>query len=117
MTCNYRFPAHPADMFKQTPCNVPQVSRHLRAQMIEMIATVSAVYTQEQLDDNVFVDCDRSGGIIGLDLSKLFGLPFEQGRKIRLGDMTQHNWACMRVMRRGVRPPTTGQNRVGGGIQ
>jgi hypothetical protein len=100
ITCNYKFPCHPADMFSKSPKALTQSTRNLRVYMINVIADLSQTFSQDEIDSKVFVDVDDSKQIIGLDVSQLvLGSDGSMcvGKPTRLGKMTVKNWTKMRM--------------------
>jgi hypothetical protein len=68
ITCNYKFPIHPAEMFQYK--KISENARVLRAHIINNIIMLSQTHTQDTLDNKLFVDVeDRE--IIGLDMSSV----------------------------------------------
>lgn len=97
-TCHYRFPIHPADMFAQTPAEMEESTRTMRAQMLNMIAELSQKHSQQELDNMISIDVEN-GEIVGMDLSRLMGANMPSmclGEPVPLGHMTAQNWITMR---------------------
>lgn len=98
ITCHYKFPCHPVDMFQDTPKRMTKETRMLRVHLINQIADLSQQFPQNKLDDCILIDVER-GSIVGMDM---MGLMFPGNmcigdKQIRLGQMTSVNWKTMRV--------------------
>lgn len=98
MECHYKFPCHPADMFSNS-AKLSENTRHLRVHMIEIIAQLSAMFSQADIDNKTYVDVNDKNRIIGFDTSELFGIPLDacRGRKVKLGEMKTVNWLKMKI--------------------
>lgn len=100
--CRYRFPVHPREMFERSLPDMSEHARHLRVQLIQLLAELSQSFTQEDLDRKVVVDVQSDGDIVGLSLTSLFthlDLPdlCVGARQVPLGDLTADAWTAMRV--------------------
>jgi hypothetical protein len=101
MTCLYKFPCHPEEMFRKSIKTMDDSKKMLRIEGIKMIANLSQDFTQKDMDGKVYVDV-LDGDIVGFDVSGLMGIPSMRAlcvgnRRVQLGKMTAHNWCTMRV--------------------
>ena len=100
LLCRYKFPCHPAEMFKSTD-GLSNDTRVLRADMVQNIANLSQTFAQKKINDKVFIDIDENGWIIGMDMAGIFGIDIDAcvgSRKIPLKSMTVENWKAMKVL-------------------
>ena len=99
--CNYEFPCHPADMFRNSPDDMTDDARTLRTHFIRYIAELSKKFSQNTLDQILLIDIDAQGQIIGMDMSGLYSQESDTmcvgQRCISLGDMTAEHWTTMKV--------------------
>lgn len=93
----YQFPCHPSDMFDNTPRSLGNSTRNLRIDMIQMIARLSQTHSQEAIDMSVVIDTNANGFIIGMDTSRLNGVPRMCDSVITLGSLTSESWVTMCV--------------------
>jgi hypothetical protein len=97
VTCNYQFPIHPAEMFKNN--NLSKDARILRTHMIQNIALLSQTHTQDTLDNKLYIDVE-DGEIVGFDISELTmpGANMCIGQqRIPLKNMKAKNWKTMKM--------------------
>lgn len=99
LQCNYKFPCHPCEMFAESPLNMDSETKTLRVQIIKLIAELSEIFSQEDLDEKVYVDVDANNFIQGVDTSELIGLTFNMclGRRVPLKHLTDANWKNMKL--------------------
>ena len=97
--CNYIFPCSTTEMFEH---KIDNIDRILRSHIILQITDMSQKYSQDDIDNNVYVDVDDDNGIVGLDCYRLFStnptsnLPtLCQGRNVPLRELTAYNWKTM----------------------
>lgn len=99
--CNYRFPCHPEQMFRDSP-KLSDEARMLRVEVIKQLAELSTHFGQEDLDTKVYADVEH-GEIVGFDMAELLGFPGMSQvacvgtRRVPLGRLTAENWTTMRV--------------------
>lgn len=99
ITCYYKFPCHPKEMFDNSPSNMSDIVKNLRVQMISIIAELSSKYSQKELDNKLFVDIEN-GDIVGFDMSELMNISLtfsDNSQRVPLGKLTAKHWQTMRV--------------------
>lgn len=95
--CNYRFPIHPLEMFQHN--KLSKDARILRVHMINNIELLSQTYTQDTLDNKLYIDVE-DGEIVGLDMSSVTmpGANMCIGQqRIPLKNMNAKNWKTMKM--------------------
>jgi hypothetical protein len=104
--CQYMFPTHPLLIIEKTPDSVSNETRLMRSNMITMIAEMSSMYSQDKMDNLIFIDIEDRH-IIGFDISRLIGADRtsvssgwcvgNNKHKLKLKDMTAKMWTHMMV--------------------
>lgn len=99
ITCNYKFPIHPRDIFTRSS-QLSDEARGMRCQMIGMIAKLSSRFSQEEIDTKILVDANKNGEIIGFEMGPLLmgeEMTSPAAKRVPLKNMTSKNWITMKL--------------------